>query len=71
MLDRIRQPKLRVRMALVLVVGSTIAWPVTSVTVFSSEPQGVLGLSWFAIILTAIDILSTSDTRKAVDANDD
>jgi hypothetical protein len=26
-----------------------------------SEPQFVLGLSWLAITLTALDILSTSD----------
>lgn len=69
-MDRIRDPRLRVRAALVLVIGSTIAWPITSLTVFAKEPQGVLGLSWFAIILTAVDILSTSDTRKAVDEND-
>jgi hypothetical protein len=27
-----------------------IAWPITSLTVFAAEPQGVLALSWLALI---------------------
>ena len=58
-------PKNRIRLAWVLLVGSLIAWPITALTVFRNEPQGVLGLSWAAIILTAIDILSTQDVRDS------
>lgn len=50
-----------------LFIGSLIAWPITALTIFRDEPQGVLGLSWFAITLTALDILSTTDVRKTQD----
>lgn len=56
-------PRNRVIMARVLLFGSLIAWPVTALTVAKDEPQFVLGLSWFAITLTAADLLSTSDVR--------
>lgn len=52
-------------------VLSAIAWPFTSVTVFRDEPQGVLALSWLAIMLTGLDILSTQDVRKNQDDDDD
>lgn len=42
---------------------SIVGWPATALTVFHDEPQGILGLSWLALILTAIDILSTQDVR--------
>lgn len=61
---RLLDPEPRRRFAVVLLVGSTIAWPVTALTVFREEPQGILGLSWAAIILTALDILATTDVRK-------
>jgi hypothetical protein len=32
-------------------------------TVFREEPQGILGLSWLAIILTMLDIFLTTDVR--------
>ena len=44
-----------------------IGWPLTALTVFSEEPQGILGLSWLAIILTAVDILLTADVRDQQD----
>lgn len=43
---------------------SIVAWPITSFTVFAEEPQGILGLSWFAIILNALNIVATTDVRK-------
>lgn len=64
-------PKWRVRFAWGLMVLSAIAWPFTSVTVFRDEPQGVLALSWLAIMLTGLDILSTQDVRKNQDDDDD
>jgi uncharacterized membrane protein YfcA len=56
--------KVRIAAAWVLLVGSIIGWPVTALTVAREEPQFVLGLSWLAIILTAVDILSTTDVRR-------
>lgn len=58
------RPKVRVRAAWVLLVGALVAWPVTALTVFREEPQGILGLSFLAIVLTAADIVSTQDVRK-------
>jgi hypothetical protein len=57
-------PKVRVWGAWALLVGSLIAWPITALTVFREEPQGILGLSFLAIVLTAADIVSTQDVRK-------
>lgn len=56
--------KFRYYFAWFLLIGSLIAWPITAVTIFKDEPQGVLGLSWFAVTLTALDIISTTDVRK-------
>lgn len=54
----------RVRFAWVLFICSVIGWPVTALTVFRDEPQGILGLSWAAIALTAIDVIFTADVHK-------
>lgn len=56
-------PRARVRFAWVLLIGSIVAWPVTAMTVFRDEPQGILGLSFLAITLTALDVVSTTDVR--------
>ena len=42
-------------LAWTLLVGSLIGWPLTALTVAREEPQFILGLSWLAIILTALD----------------
>lgn len=57
-------PKNRIVFAWVLLIGSIIGWPATALTIFRQEPQGILGLSWLAIILTSIDILTTTDVRE-------
>lgn len=57
-------PRTRVIFSWCLLVASLIGWPVTALTVARDEPQFILGLSWFAITLTAFDVLSTSDVRK-------
>lgn len=54
-----------------LLVISIIGWPISAITVARAEPQFILGLSWLAIILTAIDILATHDVRKEQDGGDD
>lgn len=50
--------------AWVLLVVSIVGWPLSAFTIFRDEPQGILGLSWMAIALTAVDILSTQDVRS-------
>lgn len=51
-------------LAWVLLIGSLIGWPVSALTVARSEPQFVLGLSWLAITLTAMDFLKTSRVHR-------
>jgi hypothetical protein len=63
-------PKWRVRAAWVLVAASCIGWPVSALTVAKEEPQFVLGLSWGAILLTALDIVSTQDVREKQEGKD-
>lgn len=50
--------------AWVLLVGSLIGWPVTALTVFKDEPQGILGLSFLAIILEAASLLTSSQVHE-------
>lgn len=57
-------PRWRVRGAWVLLVGSVIGWPVSQFTVAAGEPPFILGLSWLAIIVTALDLLSTNQVHR-------
>jgi hypothetical protein len=66
-IDKLKDPKNRVRMAILLLGLSLVLWPLSAFTWAKDEPPFVLSLSWLAIVLTAVDILSTSDTRKQVD----
>jgi hypothetical protein len=50
--------------AWVLLIGSAIGWPVSAVTVFSSEPPGILGLSWLAIIISSAELLTASQVHE-------
>lgn len=66
MIDRLRDllpPERRVQIAAWALVLSVVAWPVTAMTVFAKEPQGILGLSWGAIILTFLQIVLATDIR--------
>lgn len=56
-------PLWRLRLAWIIVVASIIGWPVSALTWANGEPQFVLGLSWLALTITALDVLSTSDVR--------
>lgn len=47
-----------------LLIGAVIGWPVTQLTIARDEPPFTLGLSWLAIILTAADLLSTSQVHE-------
>lgn len=70
MVEWLRQPVLRIRLAVALLVVGVVGWPLSALTVASSEPPFVLGLSWLAIILTALDILATTDVRREQDEQD-
>lgn len=56
-----------VRLAWVLLVCSILGWPVSAVTFARGEPPTVLGLSWLAITLTALDFLKTSRVHRDQD----
>jgi hypothetical protein len=56
-------PKVRLYLAWALLVGSLILWPISIFTFAKSEPPVVLSLSWFAIALTAWDVVSTASVR--------
>jgi hypothetical protein len=47
-----------------LLIGAIIGWPLTQLTIAKDEPPFTLGLSWLAIILTAADLLSTSQVHE-------
>lgn len=54
----------RVVIAWVMLVGGLIGWPLSQLTIAKDEPPFVLALSWLAIILTAWDVLNTTDVRR-------
>ena len=64
-------PKWRRRAALALVVVTLVAWPATACTVAKDEPQFILGLSWVAITITALDVAATTDVRKEQEGSDE
>jgi uncharacterized membrane protein YfcA len=58
------QHRLEVGLAWVLLVGSLVGWPLSALTWAKDEPQFILGLSWLAITLTALDLLKTSRAHR-------
>jgi hypothetical protein len=58
------QHRLEVLLAWVLLIGSLIGWPVSALTWAKEEPQFILGLSWLAISLTALDLLKSSRVHR-------
>lgn len=60
-------PHHRVVGAWVLLVVSLIAWPASQLTIAGDEPPFTLGLSFLAIILTALDVLLTAGVEKRQD----
>lgn len=53
----------------VLLVGSLIGWPLCQFWLAKDEPPVVLALSWFAITLTAADILATTHVKQEQERN--
>lgn len=54
-------PITRLRIAWVIIALSIVGWPLSGVTFAAGEPPAILGLSWLAITITALDVVSTSD----------
>lgn len=66
-----RQRPGRVKFALWLLVTSIVGWPLSAVTFARHEPPTVLGLSWFAITITCLDVLFTSQVHEKQDEGSD
>lgn len=62
--------RLRIALAWVLLAGSLIGWPL-SLLFAKDEPPLVMSLSWLALTLTALDILSTQDVRHKQEGGED
>jgi hypothetical protein len=60
-------PRTRVRAAAYMFLVCVVAWPVTALTVFRGEQQGILGLSWGAVILESLVLIVTTDIREETD----
>jgi hypothetical protein len=60
-----------VRFAWASVVVCVVAWPVTAVTIWRTQPQGVMALSWIAILYTAVQTLLTAYVKQDVDDSSD
>ncbi len=50
--------------AWVLLVGSSVGWPVSAFTFARGEPVTVLALSWIAIWIAALDVLFTAQVHE-------
>ena len=48
-------------------ITSIVGWPITAVTIFRDEPQGILGLSFLALTITAVDILVSTHAGVAAE----
>ena len=62
--------RLEVALAWALLIGSLIGWPLSALTVAKTEPPFILGLSWLAISLTALDFLKSARVHRDVDKAD-
>lgn len=62
--------KARLVAAWALLFGAVIGWPLSQLTIARHEPPFTLALSWLAIILTAADLLSTTDVRRQKEEED-
>lgn len=56
--------KAELLLAYTLLGVCVVGWPTSALTVARDEPQFILGLSWFALILTALDLIKTSKVHK-------
>lgn len=68
-MSRLANPRFRRCLAIVLLIGSLVGWPLSALTLAAGEPPFILGLSWLALTLTALDILATTDVRVQDEEN--
>lgn len=54
----------RVIAAWVLLVGAAVGWPVSMLTVAADEPPFVLSLSWLALVVESLSLLTTSQVHE-------
>jgi hypothetical protein len=75
--DAMRLPRttdvatITVRLSWAVLAVCLVSWPITSLTVFRGEPQGVLGLSWVALILSAANTILTAIVNRKADVTSD
>lgn len=65
------KPSLRLWSGWVLLAGSFAGWPASVIWWAKDEPTFVLSLSWFALILTALDIIFTAQVAVEEERRDD
>lgn len=73
-----RQPANRVRAAVWMFWATMVGWPATHVLLLVTRPPEftswaghlILALSWFAVTLTAVNIIVTTDVRKEQDSGE-
>jgi hypothetical protein len=63
-IDLVRDPRFRIRLALGLLAICLVCWPLSALTWARAEPPTVLHLSWGAMFLAALNILATADVRR-------
>lgn len=63
-LGRVNWRRVRTIGAWILLIGAIIGWPASQLTIAKHEPPFTLALSWLAIILTAVDLLTTSQVHE-------
>jgi hypothetical protein len=75
--ERLRDPAMRVRAAWVLLAFCLTGWPLTHVLMVVTKPPEaswvfhlLLALSWFALVLAALNIVATTDVRADQDDED-
>lgn len=54
----------RTIVAWILLVGASIGWPASALTLARHEPPFTLGLSWLAIIIGAAELLTSSQVHE-------
>lgn len=59
-------PRAQLVFAWLLLIGSLIGWPLSQLTLARDEPPFVLGLSWFAIVMSAWNTIVTTQVNRDV-----
>lgn len=77
MIDRLRDPHVRARSAVVMLCITLVGWPLTHVLIILTKPPEaswvfhlLLALSWLALTLTCLDIACTTDVRREQEEED-